>query len=207
MSDVLTEQERRLYDEKLARGYIRNNIHTNIDIPAIVINLCIKFYHIEIDQFDEDNIGVCHELDGDIITHSGNHGYWSTSLLQNTASDGKYSWKFRVLNCGAVMIGIWKTECSMPEWAQFFPNHDKGYGYMVSHARIYEIDDDYGIECRDNDIITMCLDLDERTLRYYVNDKDQGIAFEGIEKTEYNAAVYTFFKYSSVQLIEYTTMS
>ena len=59
------------------------------------------------------------------------------------------------------------------------------------------------IKCKsDNDTISMCLDLDQLTLSYSVNDQDKIMGFTEIEKTEYKAAVYTYWLDCSVQLIE-----
>ena len=74
MSDALSfKKQCQVYDEMVAHGYVRDNSHRDITIPIEIIRLCAKYYHIEPDQFDEENVGICHELDGDILKHTGKH--------------------------------------------------------------------------------------------------------------------------------------
>ena len=132
MSDVLTfEQQCKIHDNKVVFGFVRNNIPANIDIPDDIINICMQYYYVERDQFDPDNLGLFHELNGDTITHIDRRHKWSTSVLKNIVSNGKYNWKFRIISKGAIMIGICKIKDSNSVKDQFFADHDRGYGYAM----------------------------------------------------------------------------
>ena len=84
-----------------------------------------------------------------------------------------------------------------------FTNSIGGYGYQCGDRLKLPGCHTYGISASTNDIVTMHLNMDTSTLRYSVNDQDQGIAFDNIDKTEYKAAVYLFASGTEVELIEY----
>ena len=57
MSDVLTfQQQSKLDDEMLVHGYIKKYHLKNKNAPVDIINLCIRFYHIESDRFDPEKV-------------------------------------------------------------------------------------------------------------------------------------------------------
>ena len=55
----------------------------------------------------------------------------------------------------------------------------------------------YGVDCQNGDILEMILNLNQYTLRYKINGKDYGVAFEDIEKTKYRAAIFMYVYGSS----------
>ena len=209
MSEVLTiAQQGRIHDEKVVYGYFRNNNFSDINIPIDIINLCIKFYYIEKDQFDSDKLGICHTLKGDIIKHTGEHATWSTTVLKHVVSNGEHSWKFKILKAGAIMIGICNMKNCDSVKDKFFTDNGGGYGFMINSGQKYENTRcsqwafKPTVKCKDNDVVSMYLDLTKLTLSYSVSDNYQTITFKAIEKTEYKAAVYTYWTDCSVRLIQ-----
>ena len=59
----------------------------------------------------------------------------------------------------------------------------------------------YGVQSKNGDIIEMILDLDNYTLKYIVNGKDYGFAYDDIEKCKYRAALYMWYEGDTVTLL------
>ena len=66
-------------------------------------------------------------------------------------------------------------------------------------------DESYGEEFNNNDIITMMADIGRKHIRFSVNGKDQGIAYDNInfESTRYKMAVYATDIRIKIKLIEF----
>lgn len=212
MSEVLSlQQQSKSRDEMLVHGYIKKSNLINNDFPVDIINLCIRFYHTESDRFDPEKVGEYHALNGNILTHTGTVGSRfntaSTSLLSNTIINGSHEWKFKINKyAGSMVIGIWRIKDNESVRSTKFTDFNGGYGYQCGNRLKLPGCANYGISAKTNDIVTMHLNMDTSTLRYFVNDQDQGIAFDNIDKTEYKAAVYLFGDDTVVELIEYNKL-
>ena len=209
MSDNLTYQEQcKINDEMIVYGYVRINFYAGSDICTDIINLCVNYYHVGRDKFDENKIGTFHDLNGNVIGHRAKQGYqWSTSVLTNIISNGKYCWKFKVIKAGVIMIGVCRSERIHLVQGKFFPRIGKGYGWMVTHGRKFELidsksDEEIDMKCKDNDIISMYLDLDQLSISYCLNEINEVMTITDIDKSEYTAAVYTFREGDTVELLE-----
>merc|ERR1712039_294224 len=78
-------------------------------------------------------------------------------------------------------------------WLSTLDYKDKGSGALMDPKKgEFAKLGYYGPHCKGGDIVEMILDLEQRTLRYKVNDSDNGVAFENIEKTEYKAAIWMY---------------
>ena len=210
MSDVRLEQEHKLRNEKIVKGYVRRVHHTLI--PIDIINLCIMFYHVEMDEIDPNYLSPYHLIKKRGILkhnhrHIGSKMKQSTSLFRRCVSNGKHEWKFKLINNGWIIIGICRRFKSHYSPNDTFTKYGNGYGYDISNGA-YEprtwssvaID---AMRCKKNDIIEMCLDLNNLTLSFAVNGNNKGVAFKGIESAEYKAAIHTYCGRESVQLLEY----
>lgn len=207
MSDVVTfQQQCKIRDTYTVHSFVRNSLKDK-DVPFDIVNLCIKYYYIERDQFDTDSLGLHHTLNGNTIKHKyiGYGDKWSTSLLRNIIVNGKHEWSFRIYQTYFIQIGIYDAAAELPRDKDFTNEH--GYGYQVFHARSYPEAEDYGISCDSGDIIKMCLDMNNLTLSYSVNEKYQGIAFQDIARKGYKAAVYTYADNESIELLDYKLCS
>ena len=63
----------------------------------------------------------------------------------------------------------------------------------------------YAIKCKDNDIVDMSVNFVDLTLKYSVNNKDYGVAYQ-MDETQYKCAVWTYYKNSSIKLTKYEQM-
>merc|ERR1712176_716950 len=81
--------------------------------------------------------------------------------------------------CRKIYFGISTAGSRIRYHERFFDQWDGGYALKA-------------YQYKDGDIVEMILDMEKRTLRYKVNDMDQGIPFENIEKKKYKAAVYMY---------------
>ena len=89
-------------------------------------------------------------------------------------------------------------------WNKSFVEDRTGYCYNVGYGQKYDgnIFENYGIECKKHDIVSMYFDADNCVLRFSVNDEDQGIAYY-VENKRYRAAVGTAHPGESVEFIHY----
>ena len=85
------------------------------------------------------------------------------------------------------MIGIWKTRFTADPNVDVDESDGKYYGWSTTHGRTTVGDSgsrrglNYGKRrCRAGDVITMTVDFNQKSIRYTVNDKDFGVAFDGI---------------------------
>ncbi|KAJ3441731.1 bonus isoform c-related [Anaeramoeba flamelloides] len=98
---------------------------------------------------------------------------------QKLYSKGKYNINFRIDKCthesGFIHLGvITKTAQTL----RFNPNESNGsclYG-LWNHNR------SYGNKCKNGDLLTMFINMDDRSISYKINDIDYGVAFINIPK-------------------------
>ena len=201
-------------DKDLIYGYIRKiqatlpiNDDTFYNIPESINYICALFYYAR-DKWDPNYIDKNDTLsnDGHAITMKGSasSSYGST----RARAPGIYRWKFMVheipesFSSWALVLGVWKTKSAdKPLTSTHFTNstknggtyewgyaYDLSYGNLVSHSGSNSNGPKYGAKIKKGDIVEMILDLNIFTLRYKTNDQDMGIAFKGIEDTEYRVA-------------------
>ena len=85
----------------------------------------------------------------------------------------------------------------------FYAYYDKGPKY--SHKCSYN-GESYGKLWEASDTIKMELNTNKKTLKFYVNNVDQGIAFDEVDfenNTKYNMAIFLYQKNDSIQLIDF----
>ena len=162
------------------------------------------------DRFDPHNLGTYHSLQGNTIIHTGKDGRAST-LFEKKVRDGKHKWQFKIKKYGrfkSMAIGIWKCETGKAPKNSWFPLEKNGYGYVIgkgctaSHTEAGGTDKRYGIRCKENDIIEMYVDFTGQTVKYSVNGKDYGVAFN-IDNVPYKVAISSCWKNDSVEFLEY----
>ena len=119
-------------------------------------------------------------------------------------------------------LGIWKVKSDDNEEKlpinTYFSEKYKGsrsYGFAYNIGELLDIDgglpkdsgnstDDkfkYGIKCTTNDIIDMICDLEKYELRFNINTKKYGKAFD-IEKCKYRAVINLYTQSDSITLIQ-----
>eukprot|EP01084_Bolivina_argentea_P032689 60511_1 len=171
----------------------------------------------EKDSWDSNSI-VRHRImvDKNIIISKGGS---DTIFLNRAVSEGKHSWDFRILEHtegNDIFIGVWKCMYGVKIPKQGYHNcilgekANQAYVYDGGKAKLNQLEKDkgwlhgkYGEVLKKNDIVSMCIDFDLRSLSYKINGKECGTAFLHIENCEYKAAVSLFEKGDRVQLLSF----
>ena len=167
------------------------------------------------DQWDENLFGEMMTLEANCIKLSKGAAS-NSAFLCNVIDQGKYKWKFKLKKLAnrahwTTTIGIWKCNKHIePKVNDIFTkgNH-MAYGYAVNRGTLVDEETGskadygtkYGTNCKEGDIVEMLIDLDKLELKYIVNGKDYGKAFE-IEKTAYKAAVNLFARDDEIEIIQ-----
>eukprot|EP01083_Nonionella_stella_P276585 939862_1 len=129
-------------------------------------------------------------IKGATVTKSEQNSKWATAYGSQLLSTGKHEWKIKMVNCDAAMIGI---TTSAPKAAD-----DKGqdvfwglrntYGYYTHNGSKIVAGEfsDYGanVKSRNEDVITVHLDLDNHTLAFSNNDTLLGVVSNNIPLKE-----------------------
>ena len=127
-----------------------------------------------------------------------------------------YSWKFKVdtldnknykMKNKMIIIGI--TDSTQHDHADFSMNFGNegysSYAYISNGYKASDVDKEYGEKFNVNDIVTMMADIGKKQIRFSVNGKHQGIAFDNIDfgSAKYKMAVYTSDTNIKIKLIEF----
>ena len=208
-------------------GYIRqaqslfpeDNIYYTI--PALVIHWIILFFYAN-EQFDPNQ---CHQdfklsSNNTIVTCIKNGS--KSILLTQTVSKGIHKWKFKLVTIYCVStpyylsIGAWKAKYILDRNTFLFGDRrskkgeGKVYAWNIGQGFTTNGEEDSynrnyakGRRSIEGDIIEMVLDLNKLEIRFILNDKDQGVAFEDIEKTDYKAAVDIWKGTDTIQLLSF----
>ena len=146
---------------------------------------------------------------------------------------GIYHWTFKMINIPSdkqyIIIGI--TSDNTPK--QFYNVFDgtmfNGYSYgynvgggylqstLIDSGRKYSYQaswrsslyydnnnsDGYGIQCGNNDIIDMYLNMNNKTLSYDINKISYGIAYEDITPNKYKGVVSMYWWDESIELVSF----
>ena len=196
--------------QQIVFGYFRECKHTVFDddesviIPTIIIHICLLFYY-EYDRWEcmGDDL-VIDENNADIVRFKDGHpdySYNSAFLSQVCDSEkgGIYHWKFKLISMVYVwnIIGVWRVnDNELPPRNTYFTNGGiTAYGLCLTDGELVNrttgggtIGPPYACAVKEDDIIEMYLDFDKMELRYTINNKEYGKAFD-IEKSKYRAAI------------------
>eukprot|EP01084_Bolivina_argentea_P203089 346909_1 len=191
----------------LVNGYIREfqallpAKNTYFIIPNVINYICMIFYA---NTWDVDNMSIHCELKENTVKQIDRSH--SSTFLVNIIDSGRHSWKFKISfgkdrYAWSHLIGIWTVNPAANE-----SQIGGGYGFVASQGVICSpgfssVELNYGIKCKSNDIIDMCLDMDLLTLSFGINDVDYGIAYSNITPGKYRAAVNLFAQGDTVELL------
>ena len=179
-------------------------------IPTLVIHWCLLYFHVQ-ECFDPDLVHKTYSLqqDNSLLTkkYSTNN---SSAYLSKKVNKGVHCWRFELMNVDpdlyTITIGVWKTRHEIDTSKGILTNREV-YGWVCTddgdEPSLIDCDEYGEKSCQKGDIIDMILDLNKFELRYCVNDKDYGVAYEGIEQTEYRVVVDMFNEDDSIKLISY----
>eukprot|EP01083_Nonionella_stella_P044544 119905_1 len=140
--------------------------------------------------------------------------FGSTCIKANT--DDIYRWKFKIVNGGngLLVIGIVAMSAAIDRndlvnepfyKSDAFANY--GYNVFNGYTMSQSVYTKYGAKAKTNDIVQMELNMKQKVLTFYVNDKSQGIAFQHIPKNDairYQMAVSLQQDQNAIALLDFT---
>ena len=113
-----------------------------------------------------------------------------------------YGWTFKLLNKGKEIDNYFAIGISN----EADPEHD--YYRIFSEGQKDSLDSltEYAQQLNNGDVITMEVNVNNGEMRYYVNDKDLGVAFENIDfkKNKYKMEICVADKGFEIKLIDFT---
>ena len=201
---------------KLEKKYNLNNI------PIVIQLLCIVYFN-DYDEFAECGSRIIISSDKRMITHDtmthacDSHCFGSLQI-SSLSNDTIYKWDIQItklnpVSCWNIMIGVsskFKLQKSIP-WGDIHVRAALEYAYsdngdiLSNHNRF--LWKKYGNPSVENDIISVELDLNKQQIRFYINDKDQGIAYENIKTgkdIKYRFVVGALIEGAQLTLINFT---
>ena len=100
------------------------------------------------------------------------------------------------------VINIDSTKESLSYISERFYCFLEGKGFNASKGEIndYYESTNYGIVCKNNDIIEMELNMNELFVKYIINGKDYGKAFD-VTEGSYRAAVYLYHDGGKLRIV------
>ena len=199
-------------NKDLAFGYVHEKEKENkMAVPEIIKYLCLVYFN-STDLFDPDQHGDAIQINGNSMIAEMNAVDVENVYLKNVVSAGIHVWKFKSIgDCDELgtpdMIGIFNMEYNHligKHDGRYFDNYydtDKcacichGYGFASDGILTNEEDpSDWGKKYGDHgwkkdDIIEMRLDFNKQYLKFKVNEKGYGVAFEIDATKKWKAAI------------------
>eukprot|EP01084_Bolivina_argentea_P256880 432664_1 len=212
----------------LVHGYVRHmenkaavinsDNHNVLDIYKLV-----QSFHLVSDIWNNELSHNKFEIDGKylrLMQHAGAYNTFCNAFGVTKIKRGeKKLWKIKIhelddcfwtstvsLAIGVIDFANIKNNME----GNFYDENHGGYAFVagngwLNHKSLNNCIKRYGVRCKKNDIIEMELDMTSSncTLKYDINDKDCGIAFEQIayEKKEYVIAV-SMWKTDQIELLQ-----
>ena len=208
----------------IINGYIRNEQlllpyeeNAYYLIPPLVIHLILLYY------FDAEYFNIPYEHketskaykvseDKKTITKTdwSDISIFGNIVIPSTRSSLIYCWSFKILQLHTNLTFGITSDINDTFKAAFWRNQkSSNYGAMYSGHRVSRAipEASYPIDHVDNnDIIKMVLDLKEKEIRYWVNDKNLGAAYTDIdvgEDIKYKMVIDMMDAQTKIQLIDY----
>lgn len=204
------------YSRCVQQSFPADNIFYTIS--ELIIHWILLYFHPQ-DAFDENHTHSTYRLNKDkLIVTKKKYSNEGCLFLTRRAKKGIHTWQFKLVRIDpslyTMTIGIWKTKYQL-DTSTAVRAVDKShvYGWMlIDDANAYLVgesenkhdgNEKYCKSCKQGDIVEMTLDLNEFQLKYSVNGKDYGVAFDNIEETEYVGAVSMYEERDSVEILSY----
>ena len=192
--------------QSIIYGYIHEQkALLNIEIPTDIMDVIILFYSIF--EWDSETSHSSLIIDGNTI--SGTEHNLRSAFGLYSVSKGCASWKVKIKS-RITLVGIIQNK-SIAAGSRHFWKVSGGFGYYSSNGNCFkqrnnsyrEMWETYGERYKDNDVITVYLNLDKEELSFSKNNKNQGIIPWKIPKnTKYHLAVAVCGTGDKVEFIE-----
>ena len=196
---------------------LSENVYYNI--PSLVISWCLLYFHQNEYFTTADDthpeVGVEINESGNIATTKEGWTQQIFGVLEISGrEDLKYIWEIKIINgkrenwYNYIHIGLTYQSLKDNENNQDGDKSITFYGYdadgltCAGSVTYYQYGEKYGC----NDIISMELNVKDRTLQFYKNNESQGIAYDNLKFDKdmvYKMTVAMSSKGNSVQLIQF----
>ena len=196
-------------DALLTYGFIRDIDITNI--PDSIINYCIIYAFLKINEWLKGGDRWKIDESKQIATKSKGESMYQTIYANPLISKGKHEWKIKIMDydtSGSTAVDCYIGIASSMHCLEtyFFGRNGiaardgaKSYSYVhfgnkmdhtMSGSVVYpNVDEQHEATMKRGDIITVHLDMDERTIGFSRNKRYLGVAFENIEVEAYRLAI------------------
>ena len=200
-------------------GYLRNNQqilfksknNPYYNIPQLVAFIILSFYQ-NVEYFSEHGQSIKLNKKTNTISHEGKeYGTAYGNININGEINALYIWTIKILlDRKCIYIGLDSSNKKFinDDFSDYATNNNDFYAFCDGYIYNQQIlEDEYSeLSVKNNDIIKMELNTKDKTLKYYINDKDQGIAFKNIafKNKIFNLAIgFLSRSTESVQLIDF----
>ena len=185
-------------------GWIRNQQQSlNLcHIPMMLCSICILYYHND-EIFDTIGKDVKVSKDKKCITkvsngHFRNKSYGINQILLNDSFTGKYQWDIKIIYPYTILANF-TIGLSSERGLQFKYCDDGNLRVGTNEWK------EYGARFHNDDIVSILLDLHKMEIRFFVNGKDQGKAYNVTASDEkLRLSVTMYFRKSSVEIIKFS---
>eukprot|EP01083_Nonionella_stella_P018287 50996_1 len=221
---------RRQRCQYLIDGYIRHTkccVTMTVDVGQVMqmfigvlwndkwdSHLKSKYIEIEGDDVKTTALISCNELYCRSMGFGGcilyENAVFGTKIIYGWPWCQKYRWKIQMvhaIDANATSQIHWR-DCffgviseDYNRWCAYGYCHRSGYRYHPEPSKVSN-DDVYGPILKAGDIIEFELDLEHKTLQYYVNGTDLGIAWNNLENSNYRLIVTMGCKGEEIKLLK-----
>eukprot|EP01083_Nonionella_stella_P040098 109023_1 len=189
----------------------------NLLIGWVVEQICYLYFD-ETESFSQIKIGKRCELNNTnlrcCLTEKGGSTAYGNIIISNRCAR-LYKWTFKIVRKKVHMfIGIDSNpkfmHCDFSNYYRSFStNPNDVFCAYGSDGNIYDsvsmIAKDYGIAWKRGDTVQMIVDTKNETLSYCVNDKEQGIALNGmqLDTKSYRMAIALFYLDDAIEIMDF----
>ena len=205
-------------DKSSVNGYIREIEEKSFSndsfykiIPMIINYLCMKYYHESRDEFDPELHGTDMKVTDKEVSNMKD--CYRSAFLSNIVSKGIHKWKFQSIAgqfigiCNDSVRNEWKY---LNDW-YYCNTASSSYGLFLKTGQLrggkkglYHREKYCPPRSSCGDVIEMCLDLNRMELKFVINDKDYGKAFD-VPPGNYRVGVCSHANATGFKLLEYET--
>jgi len=124
----------------------------------------------------------------DTVVTSTSTSYYQPIFGEVEINDGIHEWEIELTqfysNAYSVVIGVTPTSFTNYQIAQMigYPGHIPGWGFACGHGQKYlnGAQTAYGRTCVQGDVVRVRLDMDAKTIEFFINEQSQGTAATGL---------------------------
>ena len=214
MSSLVVDSEgNRIETDILVSGWMRKAERKfKLLIPNVIKKICFEYWLITVcDEWLQEYALNDVIFRGQCVTigdtwHTDGYGAQRSIYGCEVIESGVYSWKIRfITEIEWICIGIVEDDKQTLQMCASGCNYARQHrGCFILCNEIYFTNNsrDYYDHIADKGtIVTMTLDMDNKSISYKINGKDYGIAYDGLIKKKYRLAITLVDEATEVELI------